>query len=151
MRRGTDIAFTASDRGERQEASVSLVTAQAREALEEAAAAAAAAAEQAYSVAEVLDEALAILAEAEAMSTSAPAIFVAPESVLSPREREVLALVAEGRSNRAIAEALYLSPNTVKTHVASLMNKLDAGSRAHLAAIATRQKQDAAAGRPLAS
>ena len=51
----------------------------------------------------------------------------------------VLALVAEGRSNKAIAEALFVSPNTVKTHVASLLNKLHAESRVQLAAIAARQ------------
>ena len=55
-------------------------------------------------------------------------------AALSPREREVLALVAEGHSNRAIAEALFVSPNTVKTHVASLLRKHDASSRAQLAA-----------------
>jgi DNA-binding NarL/FixJ family response regulator len=48
----------------------------------------------------------------------------------------VLALVAEGHSNRAIAEALFVSPNTVKTHVASLLRKHDASSRAQLAALA---------------
>ena len=57
---------------------------------------------------------------------------------LTPRERDVLALVAEGRSNKAIAEALFVSPNTVKTHVASLLTKLQADSRTQLAAIATR-------------
>ena len=66
-----------------------------------------------------------------------PTNLVAP---LSPREREVLALVAAGRSNKAIAEELFISPNTVKTHVASLLTKLQAGSRAHLAAIAARQE-----------
>jgi ATP/maltotriose-dependent transcriptional regulator MalT len=55
----------------------------------------------------------------------------------------VLALVAEGRSNKAIAEALFVSPNTVKTHIASLMTKLHADSRAQLAAIAARQEDNA--------
>jgi DNA-binding CsgD family transcriptional regulator len=49
---------------------------------------------------------------------------------LSRREREVLALVAEGRSNREIAEELIVSENTAKYHVAQLLNKLGAGSRA---------------------
>ncbi len=48
-------------------------------------------------------------------------------------------LVAEGRSNKAIAEALFLSPNTIKTHVASLLHKLDADSRAQLAAMVAGQ------------
>jgi non-specific serine/threonine protein kinase len=51
-------------------------------------------------------------------------------SKLSRREREVLALVAEGQSNRQIAAALIISENTAKYHVAQLLNKLGAGSRA---------------------
>jgi DNA-binding NarL/FixJ family response regulator len=60
-------------------------------------------------------------------------------TVLSPREQEVLTLVAEGCSNKAIAEALFVSPNTIKTHVASLLTKLQADSRVQLAAMATKQ------------
>lgn len=114
-------------------ASLAQATVEARAALEEAAIAAAAAAERAFSVAEALDDAIA------GLSDEAPARPVGTSATLSPREREVLALLAEGRTNKAIAEALFVSPNTVKTHVASLMGKLQAGSRAHLAAIATRQ------------
>ena len=47
-------------------------------------------------------------------------------------------LVAEGRSNREIAAALIISENTAKHHVAQLLNKLDAGSRAE--AVARRQR-----------
>ena len=61
-----------------------------------------------------------------------------PWACLSPREREVLALVAEGRSNKAIAEALYVSPNTIKTHVAALLTKLNVDTRVQLAALAAR-------------
>ena len=53
---------------------------------------------------------------------------------LTAREREVLALVAEGRTNKQIAEALFISPSTVKYHVASLLTKLDADTRALLVA-----------------
>jgi DNA-binding NarL/FixJ family response regulator len=49
---------------------------------------------------------------------------------LSRREREVLGFVAEGKSNREIAAALIISENTAKYHVAQLLNKLGAGSRA---------------------
>lgn len=63
-----------------------------------------------------------------------------PLELVSPREWDVLTLLAEGRSNSAIAESLYVSPNTVKTHVASLLRKLGANSRAHLAAIAARHE-----------
>ena len=54
----------------------------------------------------------------------------ARQGKLSRREREVLALVAEGGSNREIAAALIISENTAKYHVAQLLNKLGAGSRA---------------------
>lgn len=59
-------------------------------------------------------------------------------AILSPREKEVLALVAAGHTNKAIADALYLSPNTIKTHVSSLLNKLQAGTRVQLAVIAAQ-------------
>jgi DNA-binding NarL/FixJ family response regulator len=61
------------------------------------------------------------------------------DSLISPREREVLALVAEGRSNKAIAEVLYVAPSTIKTHVTSLLTKLEADNRAQLAAIAAQR------------
>jgi DNA-binding CsgD family transcriptional regulator len=48
---------------------------------------------------------------------------------ISARESEVLALLAEGHSNKQIARLLGISPNTVKTHVASLLAKLDSTRR----------------------
>ena len=62
-----------------------------------------------------------------------------PDSLISPREREVLALVAEGRSNKEIAEVLFIAHSTVKTHVAALLTKLDADNRAQLATIAAQR------------
>ena len=50
----------------------------------------------------------------------------------------MLALVAAGQTNKAIASALYVSPNTVKTHVTSLLHKLQAERRVQLAAIAAQ-------------
>jgi DNA-binding CsgD family transcriptional regulator len=117
-------------------------TVQVRTALEEMTVAARAAVAGARAIVEVMDAAVAVLEVAERASTSeVPLGVVARRSGgLSPREREVLTLVAEGRSNKAIAEALFISPNTIKTHVASLMTKLHADSRAQLAAIAARQE-----------
>lgn len=48
---------------------------------------------------------------------------------LSDRETEVLGLLAAGLSNKEIAAKLCVSPNTVKTHVARLLEKLDARRR----------------------
>ena len=114
---------------------------EARTALTHAALAAEIAAQRARSVALALEEALAVLNDAEGIP---PVVATPPDAsalrvgALSPREREVLALVAEGRTNKAIAAALYLSPNTVKTHVASLLTKLQADTRTQLAAMAAR-------------
>ena len=44
-----------------------------------------------------------------------------------------LILVARGRTNQEIADELYLSISTVKTHLTSLMRKLDARNRVELA------------------
>jgi DNA-binding NarL/FixJ family response regulator len=117
--------------------------AEARTALRAAALAAEEAATRARAVAAELDEALAAL-QGGAPSSKAPARQVSralshQKDRLSLREREVLALVSYGLSNKAIAERLYISPNTVKTHVASLLNKLNVHTRVQLAALAASQ------------
>lgn len=48
---------------------------------------------------------------------------------LTPREFEVAQLVAQGLTNREIADALVVSPETVKTHVAHILRKLELRSR----------------------
>lgn len=53
---------------------------------------------------------------------------------LSSRECQVLEWVASGHSNKDIARHLRLSPHTVKRHVANILNKLGAQTRAHAAA-----------------
>lgn len=55
---------------------------------------------------------------------------------LTPRELEVLQCVARGMSNKEIALDLGVSVNTVRTHLHSLASKLDASSRASIAAVA---------------
>ena len=48
---------------------------------------------------------------------------------ISKREYEVLEQISQGKSNQEIAETLFISENTVKTHVSSLLVKLDAKRR----------------------
>jgi two-component system nitrate/nitrite response regulator NarL len=58
--------------------------------------------------------------------------------MLSAREREVLALLAAGSSNLQIAAQLYVSAETVKTHVAHVLRKLDVPNRGSAVEKATR-------------
>ena len=48
---------------------------------------------------------------------------------ISNREFEVLELLAAGLSNQDIADRLFVSMSTVKTHVSSVLAKLDASRR----------------------
>jgi DNA-binding CsgD family transcriptional regulator len=57
---------------------------------------------------------------------------------LTPRELDVLALIAEGASNKTIARKLSISVHTVKFHIASLLDKLEAEGRAEAVAQAAR-------------
>ena len=57
---------------------------------------------------------------------------------ITDREMEVLRLIANGRSNREIAAELVLSEKTVKTHVSSLLGKLELNDRTQLAIYAIK-------------
>src|ERR1700740_3030626 len=58
---------------------------------------------------------------------------------LSERERQVLQYMANGRSNKEIGQVLYISENTVKTHVKSILAKLDAMGRTEAIASAIKR------------
>jgi DNA-binding NarL/FixJ family response regulator len=53
---------------------------------------------------------------------------------LTPREQEILELIGEGLTNQQIAERLVIEVGTVKNHVHSILQKLDASSRHEAAA-----------------
>ncbi len=57
-----------------------------------------------------------------------------PQVPLTPRERQVAALVASGRTNRQIGRVLGISEKTTEVHLHHVMSKLDARSRAAVAA-----------------
>jgi predicted ATPase/DNA-binding NarL/FixJ family response regulator len=68
-------------------------------------------------------------------SGAAPADPDRPQQVpLTPRERQVAALVASGRTNRQIGRVLGISEKTAEVHLHHVMSKLDARSRAEVAA-----------------
>src|ERR1017187_9313189 len=52
-----------------------------------------------------------------------------PDSDLSHRERQVLALLATGNSNRTIGEILGITEATVKSHVSTILMRLNAADR----------------------
>jgi len=51
------------------------------------------------------------------------------ERMVTKREEEVLQLIADGCSTPEVAERLYISQKTVKNHLASIYQKLDARDR----------------------
>jgi two-component system NarL family response regulator len=60
-------------------------------------------------------------------------------SGLTRREIQVLQFVADGNGNKEIAVALSISEGTVKTHVSSILAKLDAADRTQAVTIALRR------------
>jgi DNA-binding CsgD family transcriptional regulator len=58
---------------------------------------------------------------------------------LTERQREILKYLAEGLSNAEIARALNISVNTVRTHVQSLLERLEVSSRVQAVARAFRE------------
>jgi len=61
------------------------------------------------------------------------------DDALSDREIEVLRHVAAGKSNKLIAAELDISEGTVKTHMKSILPKLDASDRTHAVMIALKR------------
>ncbi len=62
----------------------------------------------------------------------------APSEPLSEREIDVLKLVARGLTNEEIGEKLFISAATVRTHVSSILTKLNLTNRTQAALYALR-------------
>lgn len=62
-----------------------------------------------------------------------------PTEALTPRELQVLRMLADGLGNKQIAAQLAISDHTAKFHVAQILAKLRAVSRAEAVAIAMRR------------
>jgi two-component system, NarL family, response regulator YdfI len=63
----------------------------------------------------------------------------APAQTLSPREVQVLSMLAEGFGNKTIAWKLGISEHTAKFHVASILSKLNAGTRTEAVTLGIRR------------
>ena len=81
------------------------------------------------------DVASRMLREFHARRTAQPPHALPP---LSAREDEVLKLLATGETNRQIARRLFVSEETVKSHVASILRKLEVSDRTSAAVLAVR-------------
>jgi len=62
--------------------------------------------------------------------------------ILTPRELEVLQLLTKGMSNKDIAHSLTVAEKTVKTHVSSILSKLDLTDRTQAALYAVQLMRD---------
>jgi len=83
----------------------------------------------------------AILLEAHTFSNWTPETAPAsamPTVALTARELEVLRMLADGASNKTIAWKLGISDHTAKFHVASILGKLNAGSRTEAVTVGIR-------------
>ena len=61
-----------------------------------------------------------------------------PDSILTPREEEIVKLIAEGNSSKEIAEVLVISAKTVDRHRANVLAKLGLRDRLDLTRYAIR-------------
>ena len=61
-----------------------------------------------------------------------------PESIMTNREEEVLQLVADGLATIRDRRQLYISQKTVKNHLASIYEKLNARDRTQAVLMAVK-------------
>jgi NarL family two-component system response regulator YdfI len=86
-----------------------------------------------------------IVLHPSAVGAMVPAAALASQRVeetaeaLTKREKEVLQMLAAGLGTKEIAARLNISDHTAKFHVASILGKLGAGSRAEAVAVGIRR------------
>lgn len=91
------------------------------------------------------DELLACIRAVHAGETFVPPLVAAKLAAqvsserLTVREREILELMGAGASNKGIARQLGISEGTVKTHVKSVLQKLEVASRTEAVSMAARR------------
>ncbi|PSB21870.1 DNA-binding response regulator [Phormidesmis priestleyi ULC007] len=69
----------------------------------------------------------------DGVSTSTNQASPSKPSEITAREHEVLRLIGVGATNREIAQRLYITEGTVKTHVTSILSRLNLRNRSQLA------------------
>ena len=80
-----------------------------------------------------------LVAEPREFEALLPSFTVAEPAGLTARELEVLRMMADGAANKQIAFKLSISEHTVKFHVASILGKLNAGTRTEAVTIGIRK------------
>lgn len=80
------------------------------------------------------------LFEHAARNAPAPGPDLSILNVLSVRERDVFLLAAKGLSNGEMAESLFVSEATIKTHLRSVLDKLELRTRLQLIAFAHERR-----------
>jgi DNA-binding NarL/FixJ family response regulator len=82
-----------------------------------------------------------ILTEFQSTTTATaagPTVAPVEPSPLTPREEQILQLIADGYSTSEVAARLFISGKTVKNHLASIYDKLDARDRTQAVLSAVR-------------
>jgi LuxR family transcriptional regulator of csgAB operon len=64
-----------------------------------------------------------------------------PQTILSPRELDILSGVIMGLTNKMIADYYCLSPHTVKTHIYHIFKKIQVGNRVQAAQWASQHQE----------
>ncbi len=64
---------------------------------------------------------------------------LSPETILTPRELDVLRLVAMGTPNKEIAQKINVQEATVRAHVSNILSKLNLANRSQLVLYAVKK------------